>query len=156
MDAISRDAKHVILHRQGNFHSRFHDVRDGLFLTHPFFDPRDLLQVKYEMLRRERVEGMSIVAATTLFGLSRPAFYRARALYQRYGLAGLVRHGPGPRRCHKLRDEVVDYLQQQRDRQPTVSASALSTQLRSTFGLNVHPRSIERARVRPGKKTPSH
>ena len=38
-------------------------VRDPLFTSgSPFFDPRDLVQVKYELLRRVRVDGDSVSA----------------------------------------------------------------------------------------------
>jgi flagellar motor component MotA len=33
-------------------------VTDALFQSNAFFDARDLVQVKYEMLRRARAEGM--------------------------------------------------------------------------------------------------
>jgi hypothetical protein len=35
--------------------------------------PRDLVQVKYEMLRRVRVDGHSVSQSATGFGLSRPS-----------------------------------------------------------------------------------
>lgn len=54
------------------------------------FDPRDLVQVKYEMLRRVSAEGHSVVQSAKAFGLSRPSFYQAQAALQREGLAGLL------------------------------------------------------------------
>ena len=40
-----------------------------------FFDPNDLVQVKYEMLRAHVVDGISVVAAADTHGYSRAAFY---------------------------------------------------------------------------------
>ncbi len=84
------DAKCEALRQQGVLHTHPQDVIDPLFRCHAFFDARDLVQVKYEMLRRVRVEGLSITAAVTAFGFSRPAFYQAQAAYQRRGLPGLI------------------------------------------------------------------
>ena len=62
-------------------------VRDPLFTQLQFFDPRDMLQVKYEMLRLVQVEGESVTHATARFGLSRPAYYEALSAFERVGLA---------------------------------------------------------------------
>jgi transposase len=151
--SIIPETKYAILRRQSNLHSRPQNVQDALFRTHPFFDPHDLLQVKYEMLRRIRVEGMQLGAAAAVFGFSRPTTYQAQALFQRHGLLGLMPNRPGPRHCHKLTDEVTSFIRQQREFQPTLSVVTLSARVQSTFGLRVHPRSVERALARPGKKT---
>src|SRR2546425_3774989 len=49
----------------------------------------DLLQVRYEMLRRHSVERVSIVDVATKFGVSRPTVYQAQAAFQQAGLSGL-------------------------------------------------------------------
>jgi len=146
------DAKREALRRQGTLHPRPKDVTDALFRSHEFFDPRDLVQVRYEMLRRVRVEGLSVTKAAAAFGFSRPAFYQAQAAYQRHGLPGLVPRRPGPRHAHKLSDEVVDFVLRQRARDPALRAASLAALVREAFGLTVHPRSIERALARRRKK----
>ena len=50
------DAKSQILREHGTLNPRPQLVSDGLFQDNEFFDPRDLLLVKYEMLRRVRLE----------------------------------------------------------------------------------------------------
>ena len=58
-------------------------VRDDAFTSgDPFFDPRDIVQVKYEMLRRVAREGHSVTSAAAAFGFSRPSFYAAQAAWQ--------------------------------------------------------------------------
>ena len=47
----SRD-KRAALRRHGCLHRHPERVRDERFINHEFFDPEDLVQVKYEMLRR--------------------------------------------------------------------------------------------------------
>ena len=76
----------------------------------PFFDARDLVQVKYEMLRRAREEGSTVSEAAAAFGFSRPSFYEAKAAYESGGLPGLLPKRPGPRRAHKLSEAVVARL----------------------------------------------
>ena len=62
-------------------------VRDPKFREGEFFDPQDLVQVKYEMLRRVRVEETSVTDAAEEYGFSRPTYYQASA---QFGAAGIV------------------------------------------------------------------
>lgn len=121
-------------------------VRDELFQGgNPFFDPHDLVQVKYEMLRRVQEDRQPVTEAARLFGFSRPAFYEALHAFQARGLPGLLRQMPGPRRRHKLDEEVIGFLQQQLAEHPELSSAQLADRLKAQRGLQVHPRSIERA-----------
>ena len=61
------------------------------FQADGFFDSRDLVQVKYEMLRQVRIEGAEKSEAASLFGVSRPTFYQAEADFARAGLSGRYR-----------------------------------------------------------------
>ena len=54
------DAKTDALKQHGCLNPRADAVRDELFLSNAFFDPRDLLQVKYEMLRRVREDAAPV------------------------------------------------------------------------------------------------
>ena len=147
----SPDAKTRVLKEHGCLNPQPDAVRDELFLSNPFFDPRDLLQVKYEMLRRVREDGVPVSHAAATFGVSRPTWYHAQRAYQAGGLPALLPHRPGPRRAHKLSDEVVDALRTAKSEQPTLSVGDLVGFVRERFGISVHRRSIERALAR-GKK----
>ena len=118
----------------------------------PFFDARDLVQVKYEMLRRVHAEGQPVTRAAAAFGFSRPSFYAAQAAWQAAGLPGLLPARPGPRGGHKLTPAVVAFLQEQRARDPTLRTAQLVQLVHERFGLVVHPRSIERALGRHTKR----
>jgi len=72
------DPKARALARAGTLHPNPDQVADELFQANPFFDPRDGLQVKYEMLRRVRVDGHTVSRAAASCGLSRPTYYQAR------------------------------------------------------------------------------
>ena len=70
-------------------------VRDPAFLASEFFDARDVVQVKYEMVRKVKADGAPVTEAAAAFGYSRPSYYEAAAALERSGLEGLVPAGPG-------------------------------------------------------------
>jgi len=146
------DPKQQSLRTQGVLHHRPEAVTDELFRQLDFFDPRDLLQVKYEMLRRVETDGYSVSAAAAAFGLSRPSFYEARAAWQHEGLAGLLPKKRGPHSGYKLTDEVVMFLCSAYTNNASLTPPELAAQVETTFGIQVHPRSIERALQRAEKK----
>ena len=148
----STDAKMAALRQHSALNPRPDAVVDPSFQDSDFFDRHDLLQVKYEMLRRARVDGWSVSAAAESFGFSRPAFYQAQAAYASAGLPGLIPRRRGPRQAHKLSDAIVDFLLEQILHDPALRAPALSRLVRQRFRLAVHPRSIERALARRRKK----
>ncbi|MCU4187522.1 hypothetical protein K6U06_24405 [Acidiferrimicrobium sp. IK] len=123
-------------------------VRDPAFASSEFLDARDLVQVKYEMVRRVRVEGDAVSRTVADYGFSRPSFYEAAAALDAGGLAALVPARPGPRRAHKMSEEVVAFAQQRLDEDPDLRAGDLVEAIEQRFGLRVHPRSVERALAR--------
>jgi hypothetical protein len=128
--------KHRTLQRHRLLHAHPDSVTDSLFADNAFFDPHDLLQVKYEMLRRVRVDHEPVATVARAFGFSRQAFYQAQAAFNREGLAGLLPDKPGPRRAHKLSDHVVQFVQQQRAADINLSWPQLAAQVHRRFGRN--------------------
>jgi transposase len=127
-------------------------VRDAKFQENEFFDPRDLVQVRYEMLRRVSVDNTSVTDATEEYGVSRPTYYQTKANFDKVGLAGLVPQKRGPHGPYKLQGEVLAFIEQQLVPGEPVRALDLAKLIRQKFDLNIHPRTIERAVA--GKKTP--
>ncbi len=123
-------------------------VTDETFLTGEFFDARDAVQVKYEMVRRVTVDGAPVTAAAAAFGYSRPSYYQAAAALAASGLEGLVPARPGPRGGHKLTGEILAWAEQQLAADPARKAAGLADPIAAEFGVRVHPRSIERALAR--------
>lgn len=148
----SQNGKSKALRRYGALHLRPGRVHDGLFQNNEFFDPRDLVQVKYEMIRRVRIEGTSVTEAAGAFGFSRVALYQAMDAFQAEGLPGLLPKRRGPKSANKLTDEVLAFIDVQRAADNTLRAPALAKLIREHLGLSVHPRSIERALARRVKK----
>jgi transposase len=145
-ELMMSDEKLRALRQSRTLHPHPEQVRDPLFTSgSPFFDPRDLVQVKYELLRRVRVDGYAVSQATALFALSRPTFYAAQSAWEQAGMSGLLPQSTGPRHAYKLIDEIVAELQ---PLTKTMSAAELAVWLQEQRGLSVHPRSIERALAR--------
>jgi transposase len=115
------------------------------FASSEFLDPRDLVQVRYEMVRRVRVEGETVSTAAAEFGFSRPSWYAAAAAIDDGGLPGLLRARPGPRRAHKLSGEIVSFVNEALEAEPELRAPDLARRVEESFGVGVHPRSVERA-----------
>ena len=142
------------LKQYGAFNPHPDKVTEELFLDAvlDFFDPRDLIQVKYEMLRAVDKEGRSVKQASESFGFSRPAFYQAESKFKEGGVTGLIKKRPGPKSAHKLTAEVLAFIEEKTEEGEPLRARKLAPLLREKFGKDVHPRSIERAIARRKKK----
>jgi transposase len=148
----TRDPKTRALQQEASLHPHPEQVTDELFLTHEFFDPRDLVQVKYEMLRRVQSEGQAVSQSAAHFGFSRPSFYQAQAAFVQGGLPALMPQKRGPKKAHKLTAEVLAFVRQAQQEDPSLRPAALALLVRDRYGITVHPRSIERAWTRSQKK----
>ena len=148
------DPKIATLRQQRALNPTPEAVSDALFQEDEFFDPRDLVQVRYEMLRRVHRERQPVTQAAATFGFSRQSYYNAQADFRREGLPGLVPKKRGPRGAHKLTPEVMDFIAEQRAEDPKLSGATIARRLEERFQLRVHRRTIERALRRVEKKTP--
>ncbi len=123
-------------------------VRDEAFQQQEFLDPRDGVQVRYEMLRRHRLEGRPVSEVARAFGVSRQAFYVTDAAFSENGIPGLLPRRRGPKGAHKCTEEVLDFVQQWRpEGQETITEA-----IRRHFGVTINTRSIARAVARRKKK----
>ena len=149
----SFDSKVEALRRQGTLNKRPQAVKAPLFGESEFFDPHDLPQVKYEMLRQVCKERKTVKESAACFGFSRVAFYQIRKRFEEWGMAGLLPQARGPRRPHKLTDEVLDYVEQALRQDSSQRISTLADKVKDHFGISLHPRSLERALARRQKKS---
>jgi transposase len=149
-DVVKRkqDPKVAALRAERILNPRPQDVTDEEFRSSEFFDARDLVQVKYEMVRRVRVDGAPVARAAAAFGFSRPSYYEAAAALARDGLPGLVPAKPGPRRGHKLTDEVLAHAEDLLAADASLRPADLVEALHARYRVRVHPRSVERALAR--------
>ena len=146
-----KEEKHRRLRQQTTLNPRPEAVTHPLFRGSEFFDPHDLLQVKYEMLRLVSVEKRPVSESAKVCGFSRPSFYPAQAALEQNGLAGLIPRKRGPRSGHKLTPTVMDFLTKARGVEPSLRPERLASLVKKNFGVRVHPRSIERQFLRQKK-----
>jgi transposase len=151
MTRSGEDPKVEALRAERSLNPRPEAVRDERFGSSAFFDARDLVQVKYELVRRVRVEGDPVTRSSAAFGFSRPSFYEAAAALDAGGLPALVPARPGPRGAHKLTGEVVAFARQRLEADPSLRAGDLVEAIAGRFGVRVHPRSVERALARAAR-----
>lgn len=139
------DQKTKSLSGQGVLNQHPERVKDPLFRENEFFDPRDLVQVKYEMIRKVTTDGKPVTHAAQEFGFSRPSFYQAQSAFEKEGLPGLIPRKRGPRTRHKLTEEVMKSIEKVRAENASAGPKDLVKHVQSHFGIRVHQRSIERA-----------
>ena len=146
------DPKTAALRAAGALHPRPDAVQDETFLGHEFFDRRDHVQVKYEMLRRHRVDSRPVTNVAAAFGASRQTFYTTLAAFTTGGIPGLLPRPRGPQRAHKCTDEILDFVQRWRAERTAATSGSVGQAVQDRFGVTIHPRSLLRALARREKK----
>ncbi len=152
MSDTAKRSKRDSLKRHGILNPHPGRVTDPLFQAGEFFDADDVVQVKYEMLRRVRIDKEPVSQSAWAFGFSRPTYYQAEADFQRDGLFGLLPEKRGPRRGHKLTPEVLEFAGHLRSSDASLRSLDLVAAIQKRFGITAHPRSLERALARQEKK----
>ena len=147
-----RDPKREALARDGALNPHPEAIHDALFTGNPFFDAKDLVQVRYEMVRRHRVDGVAISEVSTNFGVSRPTFYKSLRALQKAGLPGLLPSQRGPKDGHKISAEVVAFVVALKAARPKLTTSQCLEEIEARFGIKVSSAELG-ARAGAQKKT---
>jgi transposase len=125
-----------------------------LFTQNDFFDPHDLVQLKYETIRAVQVEGRAIAQAALDSGLSRPTIYEARENFRQEGIEGLLPEKRGPKNPRKLTPQIRGYLEELVASNPDLKAAVLVQRVRRRFSVLLHVRTVEKALRKKGRQTP--
>lgn len=136
--------KAAIMKENGSFNRRHKDVTARCFQQGIFFDPRDIVQVKYEMLRSVESGEVTVTEAARQFGLSREAFYKNKATYDEGGIQALIPKRTGPKQAHKLLPEGTAFIDDYVSEHPDAHAAEINARLKEEHGISVHKRTIER------------
>ena len=145
-------AKRKILGQNGTLNKNPYKVTDNNFKNIAFFDPDDIVQVKYEMLRSAQKDGVGIFNASMTYGFSRISFYKIDKAFNKHGISGLLPKKRGPRRAHKLTVEIMEFVSGLTDQKPDIKSAEIKKEIKERFSITVHQRSIERAIKRSKKK----
>jgi transposase len=144
----SNQDKIAALKSSGTLNPSPEAVKDPVFQGKDFFDPRDIVQVKYELLRRVQVEGASVSDAVKSFGFSRLSYYRILAIFEELGLCGLLPQKRGPKQAHKLNPEILEFIDEQMQKSPSIKTQELKIAIEKRFGLFLHIRTLDRPLIK--------
>jgi len=141
-------SKKEVLLGNGTFNRNYEKVMDARFIGDDFFDPMDIVQVKYEMLKDVAKNGRSVSDAANGFGFSRTAYYSIKQAFDSQGVSGLTPEKPGPKQPHKLtpvyQQQIDDYI----TKNPGVSSSELVAVLNEHNAAGISKRTVERYRAK--------
>ena len=151
-DRRDQSDKQDRLRRSGTLNRKPETVSDPVFAAGDFFDARDLLQVRYEMVRLVRLGQTTLAQAAAQFGVSRPTCFRMVKSFNTGGLQGLIPAQRGPRGPHKITPEMLLFVDDYRAMHGRVGARRLVPLIEAEFGVTVHPRGFEKALERVQKK----
>jgi transposase len=154
VNKIRRDSvsKQCILVENGTFNRNYGKVQEERFTSDAFYDPQDIVQVKYEMLRTANETQRSIEEIAGKFGFSRAAFYKIKTSYNAEGVSAFVPDKSGPKNALKLTSEHQKFINDYLERNPDASSGSIAAILYEERGLRVSKRTIERYRSGQGKR----
>ncbi len=151
---MSKNAKTEFLQKEGLINPKPERVIHSLFQSHDFFDPLDLPQVRYEMLRIARVQKVGVSEACKLFGFSREYFYRLERDFLSRGYVSLLGSFRGRRPLIGLNQEVVNFIIHRKMTEPNLTGEDLRKELKATYQVECSRRTVERVieKLQVGKR----
>lgn len=136
--------KTEILKGNGTYNKDSGSVTAAEFQTGIFFDPDDIVQVKYEMLRSVARNEMTVSQAADKYGFSRQGFYINKAAFDAGGIAALVPKKTGPKNPHKLTEEGKRFIDAYTEAHPGANARRINVAMAEATGISVHDRTVGR------------
>lgn len=136
--------KTEILKGNGTYNKDSGSVTAAEFQTGIFFDPDDIVQVKYEMLRSVARSEMTVSQAADRYGFSRQGFYINKAAFDAGGIAALVPKKTGPKNPHKLTDEGKRFIDAYTAAHPDANSRRINEAMAEATGISVHDRTVGR------------
>lgn len=134
----------VLLQRARCLHQHPERVQDEYFTNQPeFFDPKDIVQVKYELLRRCEVEGKEVASACQDFGFSRTTYYKTHQAFFHGGLPHLMGKSRGRPHPIKLTEKVQGFLIAEKARNNKLSAREAAKMLKERYQVQLTERMIQ-------------
>jgi hypothetical protein len=133
-----------LLRRARCLHLTPERVQDERFIEQPdFFDPKDIVQVKYELLRRCEVEGRDVAPTCLEFGFSRTTYYKVQQAFLDGGLPALMGRPRGRLKPIKVTDILRGYLIAEKAKNPKLSAREMVPALEERYHVQLSERMIQ-------------
>lgn len=108
-----------------------------------FFDPKDIVQVKYELLRLCQVEGSDVASACGRFGFSRTTYYKVYDAFVHGGIPALMGRPKGRPKPIKLNEIVLGYLIAEKAKNPKLAASQMVAYVMNRYNVQLSERMIQ-------------
>ena len=138
------EEKLKFLEKEGLLNQKPDRISHSLFKTNDFFDPLDLLQVRYEMIRYVKVDGYSVAKACRIFGFSREYYYKLGRMFSERGFVGLLGAPSGRRPLIALNQELVNFIIHKKLEEPNLSGDNICKQIKKSYYVECSTRTVER------------
>lgn len=143
------DSKKInTLKGNGSFNRNADTVNNALFKCSSYFDPHDLVQVKYEMLRAVRLDELSVSEASKQFGFSRTSYYKIEKRFEESGIDGLCLLKTGPKSPAKVTPDILGLAADLKAGHPKITNDEIVREIKSRSGVSIHKRSLQRERAK--------
>lgn len=131
-------------------------VKADIFHSHPFFDPEDRVQVKYEMIRAREIERVPLKEACAQFCFTRESYRHILERFHAEGIKGLFERTRGRRGPIKAKEPVREFIREEYARNKGLSAEDLALLCSQKFDVAISQRTIFRVleKRRGNKKKP--
>lgn len=138
------DKKPDYLRKSGTLNPHPERVADPLFSNSTFFDPRDLLQVRYEMIRAH-TRPRTLKEVASQFGMSIATCARLKRKYREGGLQALIPGRRGPQGPHKITPDIVEFAANYQRIHSSTSIRELTDIVNDHFKVDLHFSGLHRA-----------
>jgi len=143
--------KKDVLMKNGTYNKNHSKVKKEKFQEGGFYDPMDIVQVRYEMIKEAGDGGKAIEQVTGEYGYSRASYYHIKGDFDNGGMIALVPEKTGPRSPSKLTGDLQEYIANYVEGNPRASSSQIAMAIEQDKGVTVNKRTVERFR---SKKKP--
>jgi len=140
----SKKAKREILKQTKSLNLHPEKVKAIVFHTHPFFDPEDKAQVKYEMLRAREVERAPLGNTCSEFGFSRESYRQILKRFSLEGIAALFGQKRGRKGPVKATKEVREFVRSELNKDNAFTTDDLIRRCQEEFNITLSRRTIFR------------
>ncbi len=133
-----------LLRRARCLHRSPENVKDERFTQQSdFFDNRDIVQVKYELLRRCEVEGSDVASTCPDFGFSRTTYYKVQQAFLSGGMPSLMGRQRGRPKPIKVTDVVLGYTIAEKAKNPKLTAKDMAAALDTRYHVHLSERMVQ-------------
>ena len=139
-----KESKRAFLEKERLINPKPERVSCPLFETLDFFDPFDLPQVRYEMIRSARVEKTPVAQACKLFGFSREYFYKLERAFMARGYIAMLGSTMGRRPIIALNQEIINFIAHRKIEAPELSGEKLRQEIQGLYKVDCSRRTVER------------